>query len=34
MAQAEDMILICGSLFTVGEAMSYFDPEGCRPDGL
>jgi dihydrofolate synthase/folylpolyglutamate synthase len=34
MAQPEDMILICGSLFTVGEAMTYFDPEGCRPDSL
>jgi dihydrofolate synthase/folylpolyglutamate synthase len=34
MAQPEDMILICGSLFTVGEAMTYFDPEGCQPDGL
>ncbi|MBN1832057.1 MAG: bifunctional folylpolyglutamate synthase/dihydrofolate synthase [Deltaproteobacteria bacterium] len=34
MARPEDMILICGSLFTVGEAMSYFDPEGCKPDGL
>ena len=34
MARPEDMILICGSLFTVGEAMTYFDPEGCKPDGL
>ncbi len=31
-ARPEDMILICGSLFTVGEAMTYFDPEGCKPD--
>jgi dihydrofolate synthase/folylpolyglutamate synthase len=34
MARSEDMILICGSLFTVGEAMTYFDPVGCQPDGL
>jgi dihydrofolate synthase/folylpolyglutamate synthase len=34
MARPEDMILICGSLFTVGEAMTYFDPVGCKPDGL
>jgi dihydrofolate synthase/folylpolyglutamate synthase len=34
MARPEDMILICGSLFTVGEAMTYFDPEGYQPDGL
>ncbi|MCP4683402.1 MAG: bifunctional folylpolyglutamate synthase/dihydrofolate synthase, partial [Desulfobacterales bacterium] len=32
MAAPEDMILICGSLFTVGEAMSYFDPEKNRPE--
>lgn len=34
MAHAEDMILICGSLFTVGEALTYFDPEKYRPDGI
>jgi dihydrofolate synthase/folylpolyglutamate synthase len=34
MARPEDMILICGSLFTVGEAMTTFDPDGCKPDGL
>ena len=33
-ARSEDMILICGSLFTVGEAMTYFDPKGYKPDGL
>ena len=32
MAHPEDMILICGSLFTVGEAMTCFDPERQRPD--
>ena len=26
MARPEDMILICGSLFTVGEAMTTLDP--------
>jgi dihydrofolate synthase/folylpolyglutamate synthase len=33
-ARPEDMILICGSLFTVGEAMTTFDPAGYQPDGL
>jgi dihydrofolate synthase/folylpolyglutamate synthase len=34
MARPEDMILICGSLFTVGEAMTALDPERWKPDGL
>ena len=34
MASPLDLILICGSLFTVGEAMTYFDPEGCMPKSL
>ncbi len=29
MADPGDLILITGSLFTVGEALTYFDPEGC-----
>ncbi|NNG08058.1 MAG: bifunctional folylpolyglutamate synthase/dihydrofolate synthase [Desulfobacteraceae bacterium] len=32
MAGPTDMILVTGSLFTVGEAMTYFDPEKYRPD--
>jgi len=32
-ATPQDLILVCGSLFTVGEAMTYFDPEKNRPDG-
>jgi len=31
-AEPEDLILVCGSLFTVGEAMSYLDPEANRPE--
>jgi dihydrofolate synthase/folylpolyglutamate synthase len=34
LANPEDMILVCGSLFTVGEAMTYFDPEKYRPDEI
>jgi dihydrofolate synthase/folylpolyglutamate synthase len=34
MAGPHDLILICGSLFTVGEAMAYFDPEKYQPDGM
>jgi len=34
MADPEDLIVICGSLFTVGEALTYFDPETYMPDGL
>ncbi|MDZ7699928.1 MAG: cyanophycin synthetase [Deltaproteobacteria bacterium] len=32
MAHPEDLILVCGSLFTVGEALTYFDPVVYRPD--
>jgi dihydrofolate synthase/folylpolyglutamate synthase len=32
MARSGDMILITGSLFTVGEALTYLDPEKYRPD--
>jgi dihydrofolate synthase/folylpolyglutamate synthase len=34
MAEPTDMILVTGSLFTVGEAMTYFDPEKYRPDDI
>ncbi len=32
MARQEDLILVCGSLFTVGEALTCLDPERYRPD--
>jgi dihydrofolate synthase/folylpolyglutamate synthase len=32
MAEPHDLIVVSGSLFTVGEAMTYFDPEAYRPD--
>lgn len=32
MAGPRDLIVVCGSLFTVGEALTYFDPETYRPD--
>ena len=31
-ADPGDLILVCGSLFTVGEAMTYFDPEKYGPE--
>jgi dihydrofolate synthase/folylpolyglutamate synthase len=34
LAGSRDMILITGSLFTVGEALSYLDPEKYRSDGI
>ena len=34
LAAPQDLILVCGSLFTVGEAMTYFDPDKYRPDGI
>ena len=34
MAGSTDMILVSGSLFTVGEAMTYFDPDKYRPDDI
>jgi len=32
MAGPSDLILICGSLFTVGEALSYLDPVNFSPE--
>ena len=32
MAGPRDLILVCGSLFTVGEALTYFDPETYGKD--
>src|SRR4030042_5466976 len=34
MAGPRDMILITGSLFTIGEALTYFDPVKYRPDDI
>ena len=34
MADPGDLIVICGSLFTVGEALTYLDPETYSPDDL
>jgi dihydrofolate synthase/folylpolyglutamate synthase len=34
MAKPQDMILITGSLFTIGEALTYFDPVKYKPDGI
>lgn len=34
LAGPEDMILVCGSLFTIGEALTYFDPEKYRPEDI
>ena len=34
MAGPQDLILVTGSLFTVGEALTHFDPERYRPDGI
>ena len=31
-ADPRDLIVVCGSLFTVGEALTYFFPEVKRPD--
>lgn len=31
-ADPRDLIVVTGSLFTVGEALTYFDPEVYRPD--
>jgi dihydrofolate synthase / folylpolyglutamate synthase len=31
-ASTRDLIVICGSLFTVGEALTFFDPDRYRPD--
>lgn len=32
LANPSDVIVVCGSLFTVGEALSYFDPEKYNPE--
>jgi dihydrofolate synthase/folylpolyglutamate synthase len=32
LARPRDLVLISGSLFTVGEALTHFDPERYRPD--
>ncbi len=34
MAGAHDLIVVCGSLFTVGEALSYLDPINFAPEGV
>jgi dihydrofolate synthase/folylpolyglutamate synthase len=34
MAGPRDLILVTGSLFTVGEALTYFDPIKYRPDDV
>jgi len=34
MAGPRDLVVVCGSLFTVGEALTYFDPVTYRPDPL
>jgi dihydrofolate synthase/folylpolyglutamate synthase len=34
MADREDLILVTGSLFTVGEAMAILDPEKYKPDRI
>ena len=31
-AGPKDLIVVCGSLFTVGEALTFFDPIRYRPD--
>jgi dihydrofolate synthase/folylpolyglutamate synthase len=34
MAAPEDLIVVCGSLFTVGEALAYLKPDIYSPDEL
>ena len=34
MAGREDLILVTGSLFTVGETMAILDPENYKPDSI
>lgn len=34
MADPDDLVLITGSLFTVGEALTYFEPDNYTPDGF
>ena len=33
-AGPEDAVLVCGSLYTVGEALSHLDPERWPPENL
>jgi dihydrofolate synthase/folylpolyglutamate synthase len=33
-AGPQDLILVCGSFFTVGEALVTFDPQKYKPDGI
>ena len=34
LATSKDLIVVCGSLFTVGEALTCFDPIRYKPDGF
>jgi dihydrofolate synthase/folylpolyglutamate synthase len=34
MADRKDLILVTGSLFTVGETMAILDPEKYKPDSI
>ena len=34
LAGKEDLILVTGSLFTVGEALTCIDPQKYKPDGF
>ena len=34
MADPDDLIVVCGSLFTVGEALAHIEPEAYEPDQL
>jgi dihydrofolate synthase / folylpolyglutamate synthase len=34
LADPTDMVVVCGSLFTIGEALPYFDPERYKKDEL
>lgn len=34
LGEPEDLVVVCGSLFTVGEALSYFDPERYPAENL
>jgi len=33
-AGPQDLVLVCGSFFTVGEALVTFDPQKYKPDGI
>jgi len=32
LADSRDLVVVCGSLFTVGEALAYIGPEIYKPD--